>query len=397
MGTYSILYKELFSFSLEQLFYENNLCKKYLSEPRLDIEYIPTSECIDTMTRLDMVFRKNDFKAGFTVLARTLGKNMGGDHILRFSPRNNEKLSFLLGLNNPEIINFNNFPVKFASNDFFYFSNQVVDLAALRNNLHITINSAGVVGNNDITKKTLQTYRFHHTAEIVPGAAIIKHLLDGIEVEPKSIINKAGESDLVFDLLDLPPGKWQLLISGIQKDEFYYPGSAIPGNPIIVVIEISLSKALNSNYRAVEADFSLTAQRPFYKVKFINRETLWRYTITLQPNSPLSLEMASLNPPDKTDFKNRLNIVTNDSNITFTQTAASDTGFTFLSDNAVALKEKYFSSTISPPKNLSLTLKKYIGIPAKEASVKTDLPFPPNSIIDTINFPLVYSDVYLII
>jgi len=167
--------------------------------------------------------------------------------------------------------------------------------------------------------------------------------------------------------------------------------------PLFGVIEFSLSRSLNSNYRIAESDYSLTDERPYYKVRFINRETFWRYTIKLQPNSPLYLEMSALSPADKTDFKNRLNIVTNDTNVTFTPTSVTDTEFTFTTDNVVALKEKYVSSTTSPPKTLSLVLKKFVGIPAKEISVKDDLPFPSLSIIDTINYPLVYSDVFLII
>jgi len=398
MGNNNILYKELFSFSLEQLFYKNIYCKNYSTDPNPDLQYIPTNECIDTMNRFDMLFRKIDHRAGFTILARTLGKNLAGDHLMRFSPGNHEKLSFWLVLNNPEVINFNNFPKEFSNNEFFYFSNQVIDLAALRNNLHLTIDPSGVINSNDIFKKSSQNYCFHNTSEVAENTAIVRHVLTGIEIAPKYITNNSGESDLIFDLYDLPSGKCKLLINNIQKDVFFYLGPVALNLKVFGVIEISLSNILNSNYRIIEPDYSLTTERPYYKVRFLNRETIWRYTIKLQSNSPLSLEMGTLSPPDKLDFMNMLNIVTNDSNITFTASPVSDTEFKFLSDNKVALKEKYISSSSSPPKTLSLSLKKYVGIPAKEATVKTDLPFPSLSVIDTINYPpLVYSDVFLII
>jgi hypothetical protein len=396
MGSNIIKYNELFSFSLEQLFYKNIYCKNYTSEPKPDLEYIPTAECIDTMHRLDLVFRKTDHKAGFTILARTLGKNLSGDNLMRFSFANHEKLTFWLVLNNPEILNFNNFSPVFSNNEFFYFSNQVTDPAALRSNLHLTIDPLGVVGANDISKKSLPTYRFHHTAEVAENTAKVKHTLTSLELAPKFITNNSGESDLIFDLSLLPSGKCKLLINNIQKDEFYYTGSILPNMPLFGVIEISLSTALNSNYRIAEADYSLITDRPYYKVRFINRDTFWRYTFKLNQNSPLYIDMAALSPADKIDYLNRLKITTNDTNITFTQTSAGDTGFTFISDNAVAFKEKYISST-SSPKTLSLTLKKYVGIPVKEAAVKTDLPFPSLDLIDTLNFPLVYSDIFLII
>ena len=397
MGSNNIQYKELFSFSLEQLFYKNNYCKDYSLEPKLDIQYVPTVECNDTMNRLDLIFRKTDQKAGFTILARIMGENLSGDPLLRFSYGNHEKLAFWLVLNNPEVLNFNNLPAKFSKDDFFCFNNQVADPAALRSSLHMTVDPIGVVGINDISKISSQTYRFHHSSEVAENTSKVKHMLTGIEITPKYITNASGESDLIFDMSLLPSGKCKLLINNIQRDEFYYMGLSVPNTPLLGVIEFSLSRSLNSNYRIAEPDYSLTAQRPYYKVRLINRETFWRYTVKLQPNSPLYLEMAALSPADKTDFKNRLNIVTNDSNITFSAVPVTDTEFIFTSDNVVALKEKYISSSTLPPKTLSIALKKYIGIPAKEVSVKADLPFPSLNLVDTLNYPLVYSDVYLII
>jgi len=220
MGSNNIQYKELFSFSLEQLFYKNTFCKNYSSEPKTDIQYIPTAECIDTMMRFDLLFRKTDHKAGFTILARTMGKNLSGDNLMRFSFGNHEKLNFWLALNNPEILNFNNFPAKFSNDDFFYFSNQVIDPAALRSNLHMTIDPMGVIGANDISKKSTQNYRFHNTAEVAENTAKVKHILTGLEIAPKFITNNSGESDLIFDISLLPAGKCKLLINNIQKDEF---------------------------------------------------------------------------------------------------------------------------------------------------------------------------------
>jgi hypothetical protein len=397
MGNFTIKYTELFSFSLEQLFYENNYCKKYSSEPKTDLQYIPTEECIDTMNRLGLLFRKTDYKAGFTVYARTAGNNISGNYLIRNSPANYEKLTFWLILNNQAVINFNNLPAEISRGEFFYFSNQITDPSATRSNLHLTRDVTGVVGANDTSRKYNQNYRFHHTARVVENTAKVKHNLTGIEIDPKYIINIEGESDLIFDLYSLPLGKCKLLINNVQKDEFYYLGSAVLNSVVFGIIEISLSKTLGSNYRVIEPDFSLTAERPYYKVRFINRETFWRYTIKLQPNSPLYLEITSLSPTDKADFINTLNIVTNDTNITFSKTPVSDKEFVFLSDNVVALKEKYVSSTSSPPKSLKLTLKKYVGIPLKETTVKTDLPYPSLDFIDILNYPLVYSDIYLII
>ena len=111
------------------------------------------------------------------------------------------------------------------------------------------------------------------------------------------------------------------------------------------MIELLLSDTLASNYRVVESDRSLTKTRPTYSILFRNRKTFWRYTIHLQPNSPLSLEMNALTAPDKADFLSKLNIVSNDTAITFTQKSASDKDIVFVSDSDLALQEKYVSGS----------------------------------------------------
>ena len=122
---------------------------------------------------------------------------------------------------------------------------------------------------------------------------------------------------------------------------------------------------------SLNPDRSLTSDRPLYLISFINRETFWRYTIRLQNTSPLYLEMAALSPADKTDFINKLNIVSNDTTVTFSRITATDNEFVFVSDNELFLHEKYFSSTSLTHDPLTLTLKKYISDASREAAVKT--------------------------
>ena len=152
-----------------------------------------------------------------------------------------------------------------------------------------------------------------------------------------------------------------------------------------------------ANYRVIEADNSLIAARPFYTIEFINRQTFWRYSIHLQNNSPLFLEMAALSAADKAIFLNELNIVTNDTGITFTKTSSTDTAFEFVSDNAVALHEKYNSASDPSHAILGLSLKKYIGNAAKEAVVKINLPYPAPGNLNASVLPKIYSDIFLTI
>jgi hypothetical protein len=393
MDKVSFKYVELATVSVKQLYYVNGICKKYQIEPVLDFELIPTSECRELMKRLDLVFRSTDRSGGFIVLARVLGVNGSGDDILRFPPQASDKLSFWIKLNNPNVLNFDDLPTNSDSNSLYYFTNQQADALALRSNLHLTHAASVVSGVNDYITRSGANYRFHHTSEVAAGTAKIKHILSGMEIMPDAIVNQMGQSDLVFNLTVFPLGKCQLSIGGSVKDEFYYVGNT--PFQAFGVIELLLANTLGSNYRLVEPDRSLTKTRPAYVILFQNRKTHWRYTIHLQPNSPLFLEMAALTTLDKADFLNRLNFITNDTTITFTRTSASDTDIIFVSDSELALQEKYVSSTSMNHDPLSLTLKKYIGVMAKEADVRSDLSYPQTELIDASTPSVIYADIFL--
>jgi hypothetical protein len=391
-----IKYAELFSLSIQQLFYENKVCKKYTTTPEPDILLVPTDKCLSILKSLDLVYRNTSRNGGCIVLARVSQKNTAGNDVLRFKPDSSESLGFLMVTRNPDIVNFNDLPVQPATDRVYYFNNSIADAGALRNDLHLSLSAAGVDGLNDSIKLSNANYRFHHTAVVAAGTAKLIRVASGDSLMPVSVVNQGGQSDLTFNLSAMTAGKCRLIINNIVVDEFFYPGSTTGGS-LFGVVEISLSAALAANYRVVEADGSLTPDRPLYIIELINRQTFWRYRVHLQPNSPLYLEMASLNAADKTDFLNRLNILSNDTGITFTKTSFSDAGFEFLSDNAVALHEKYFSVTDPAHPPLNLTLKKYIGNAPKEAAVKSNLPYPPPGNLDTSVPPKIYSDIFLTI
>lgn len=393
MDKASFRYVELLTVSVKQLYYADGVCKNYQVEPILDFELVPTDECRVLMKRLDLVFRSTDRSGGFIILARVLGTNGGGDDILRFPPQASDKLSFWIKLNNPNALNFDELPTGNSLSGLYYFTNLQSDALALRSDLHLTTASSGVSGTSDYIAKTAANYRFHHSADVTVGTAVVKHILSGTEVMPDSIVNQSGQSDIAFNLSALPLGKCRLSIGGSVMDEFYYAGGL--AFQVFGVIELLLADTLGSNYRVVESDRSLTKTRPAYSVLFQNRKTYWRYTIHMQSNSPLFLEMSALTVVDKTDFLSKLNLISNDTTVTFTRTATSDTDIVFVSDSELALQEKYVSSTSLTHEPLSLTLKKYIGVMAKEAVVRSDLPYPQTGLIDATTSPVIYSDIFL--
>jgi hypothetical protein len=392
-----IKYAELLSLSLLQSFYQNRYCKKYTVTPEPDFLLIPTAECVATMKRLDHICREIPGTAGLTIFSRVHGKNAGGDNLLRFKPAAGDKLCFWIILKNPAAVNFNQLPVTMDNSRIFYFSNEITDAAAIRKNLHLTSNALGVDETADTVVRKNVSYQYHHGATVAAGTAVVKHALTGVEITPVTIVNQSASADLYFNLSALPQGNCKLFINHIEQEAFYYTGIGTP-QQVFGVIELLLANTLNANYRVVEADRSLTNDRPLYTIPFINRATRWRYTVALKTNSPLFIEMDALAPANRTDFINRLNIVSNDTAISFTQTSASPDGtsFQFVSNAAVALQEKYLSSSSITKDTLSLTLKKYIGI-AAEAAVKTDLQCPSTGGIDAISNPVIYSDILLTI
>lgn len=401
MNGIQIKYAELFRLSVEQLFYQNRFYKQNAVTPELDILIVPTDDCLSVMSRMNMVFKNTNINSGFIVLARVAGTNGAGNDLIKFPARKNDILSFLMILKNHDVINFNDLPVQYSPNKIYYFNNEVTDAAALRNNLHLSKNAAGVDGTNDSVKTSTENYRFHHTATVAQGTARVKHALSGQFVEPTLIVNQGGQSDLSFNLSTLPAGKCELLINNLLADEFYYL-ERYSTQAVFGIIELSLSDAIASNYRIIESDRSLTSERPLYLISFTNRETFWRYTIHLQNTSPLYLEIAALSTPaEKTDFINHLNIVTNDSTITFSRISNTDTEFVFVSDTEIFLHEKYLSSTSSTTHGsrivfdpLNITLKKYIS-DVNEAAVKSNLPYPSTNSINCSALPKIYSDIFL--
>lgn len=390
--TIQIKYSELFSFSIEQLFYKNLFCRDFQVTPIPDTEIVPLTDCLNVMKNKDLVFRKIETQGKFVVLGRVLGKNSSGNDLLRFPANTPDKLSFGIVLKNPALLAQNDLPIE-TSGKIYYFSNQVNDNSAPRNSLHLTTDPTGVTA-ADLLKISGSDYHYHHTSTLLPDTVIVRHQLSQKISVPTTIINQGGEADASFNLTFLPPGKCDLLIEGIVKETFYYSGtSLLPA--YFGIIEILLSSSVNSNYRVVESDRSLIPPNPYFKVVFKNRQTTWRYTFQLYPNSPLSLEIAGLNPADRQAFIDKINIISNDAAVTFKQTNVTNDTFVFESESALLLRE-FYDVPPGPNTPLQLKLEKNIGA-AGEAVVKDNLPYPPTQLIDATNPSTIYSDIFITI
>jgi hypothetical protein len=386
MDQLKITYKELLSLVIEQPFYKNKVCRAFDTTPLLDFSIQPTEETITLLQQMDLVMKKNEFKGGISVFAHVLGQNAGGNDLLRYKVKPGSKFVFTVTAQNTGLTSYNDIP-SIPADDVLYFNNNITDAAAPRTDLHLTLDAAGVKA-PDLIKRSGPAYSFHHSSAVLPGTAKVKHVVSGREIEPRSIVNAAGQSDISFDLSVFPSGQCELWINATKEDSFYYLSNS-PQN-LFAIVELFLSATLPANYRIIEADNSIPAQAAFYKMRLINRPTLWRYNIHLQPNSPLLLEVMSLPAAERADFVNLMSIVTNDATLGFTKLSASESDFVFVSDRLVSLQEKYFSaSAVTAP--LSLTLEKHVHGQLRP----TTLPYPSPASINTTNPASVYSDIFI--
>ena len=385
-----IKYTEFFTLSLEQLFYTNKTVKDTRIDPELDFEFIVLPESLHLLKRMNLLIRKTYGKPGIVVLAPVKEKNTAGDSLLRYPTKEVDKIGFGIVLKNSDVLNQNDLPLGSYSNKVFYFNNNINDTVAIRSSLHLSRESDGVKS-EDLLKTSGQNYKFHEPAIINSDGVELKHLASGKTFAAQSLVVTEGETDLFFSLTSLPTGKCELRVGGILKDAFYYVGKGL-AKPTFAIVEFLLSPVLESNYRIVEPDGSITQQRPRFVITFNNRKTIWRYTFQLHEGSPLFQELAALSDVDKTFFLAHLNIVSNDSGVTFKLKNTSERRLVFESENNLFLKEKYVSSSGA----LKLTLEKNLGLP-NQATVKNNLQFPLTKLVDTSIPSFVFSDIFLTI
>lgn len=386
-------YNPLFAVTVRQLYYDNKVLARYRSEPQPDFKIVPTAETLQIFRQMDLVFKPAPTTGGFAVYARVGEQTGGGVYPLRYKPAKYAKLSFWLVTAHPALLIFNDLPLQPGSGMYYYFSNRRTDNAAPRNDLHISVAAGGVKGANDLVRFNGSGYTYQSASVVNPGDASVIHRLSGASLEPKTIINDSAGSKLLFDLSAFKSGVCELIISGSTKEQFYYAPEP-PAANVFGLVEIDLSATVPANYRVVEPDLTLTPPAPVFSLEFPKRKTTWRYTVALTPNSPLYLEMAALSAPDKADFLNRLNVVTNDTAIKFKKGNVSDTAIEFVSLSPIALQEVYISGSSTEHDRLGLALKKYIGNPG-EATVKADLPYPPLTGVNNLQAPNIYSDIFL--
>src|SRR6476659_3237723 len=106
MNRSAFTYQELMSVTVDTEFYQNKMGTVLGNLTSNDLVLLPSEETIALMKQKDFLLRADPSRAGFTVFARVLGKNGGGDSLLRFPVSKENKLVFFVLLRNPQLFNF---------------------------------------------------------------------------------------------------------------------------------------------------------------------------------------------------------------------------------------------------------------------------------------------------
>lgn len=385
-------YKELFSLRIEQLFYNNKRTRDSKGIARPDIEIVPHPYCLTLFKKLNYIIKKDGDQSGITVMALLAGKNGSGHDLLRFIPDKEEKLTFVLILKNPDLLNCADIDLMQLKNQIYYFNNKISNPAAERNQLTISQNTQQV-DNNDLMNVSGSHYEYHTPGIVNADHLMLKHIASGKKLVPFQISTIEGNSHIYFNLQSSAPGIYELEIEGAIKEQFYFTGYNY-NSPVFGMVEIFLSDSLNTNYRVVENDHSITAERPQYIIRFKNRKTTWRYTFLIRQTSPVYQEIKGLSVTGKENFLNSIKIVSNNTGVRFKQRSATEKEIILTSEDPIGLQEDYTST--SGDGFLRLSLAKNAGKPNQQILLD-NIPYPSARLIDARDINHIYSDVFLTI
>lgn len=391
MGGPTLSYRQLAAVSVRQAFYVNGLFAATTSaDPAIDFQFIPSDDCLALMNRLNLLLRPDDRNSGFEVYAEVMGTTMGGLPLVRFYPKDTDRLTFWITAQNPHIVNFDNVSGSVITSGLYYLSNQ--RSGSPRTNAALTASPTGLSPTTDLMTLTRAEYRYHHPGSLTSADAVVTHLDTGMTIAPDSVVSSVSGSDVIFDLSPLPIGRIRLDILMVPTESRYYVGTNAPMT-IFGVVELSLSSALDANYRIIESDYSLTAVRPTYSVTIPNRPTRWRYHVSLTSTSALAREIAALAPAARPAFIAAIGLVSNDPTISFTATWNGESNAVFEANRDIGLQERYLVSTGGSGSRLNFSLNKNTVMGSGGTIVIDALPYPSPALVDTRTPSTSYSDI----
>ncbi len=310
----SIQYNPLFTLELLHKFYANGACIDFTIQPSAQTAFLLRGNNIIAKQY------QHELYTGIEV------NTTANPFIL---PAEGAQFTFFLQLNNPAFFNYTNLPASFPRNKIYYFTNRNInsnngksflsqptpynntknykpgDIAttpggvtfrAIRSNHNITpapgndwleIDANRYLSDNDILTllPSVSTYPFvvpQLTATIeVKGYNTIASDYSALVIS-KTISFIQAVNSFTLDLSSLQSGKYVLTVNGAEQ--MIYINDEIQKNKAFAVIDLYNDNTLPDDYRMFDGT---TLRSPFYSIFFLNRATIWKYTL-LSTNGTVS-------------------------------------------------------------------------------------------------------------
>lgn len=268
------IYKELFGFVIKNNFYKN---EKYRtsSDPFIveDFSIIPSENTKNAFNQFGLLLSKKI--NGFNLMAQVYESAPTVFSVSKKIDRKT-KLVFYLQLNNTGLLNFADVAFDKLAESKIYYCNNLGINADLRDSLRLS-SQAFVNSVDDLFDIKSSNYSYKHTGLVGNTAGKVIGIDNQDFVIAKTASQNNGVTDLQFDLNSLPEGRYKLEVSGSKKEEFYFAKNQ---ENVMAIVEIFFENT-QPNYQILEADYSITTDRPKYQLFFQRRKAFWRYILNM--------------------------------------------------------------------------------------------------------------------
>jgi hypothetical protein len=263
-----IKYKALFELEILHSYYQSGKCP--------DMGITPTDDCRSQLNSLGLLFLPTTYGA------KLFAKVTTGDIIKNPLPEG-LKLTFICWLKKRTFENFTKLNLGKEKTKHYYFNNLVNNLSS--DSLpHLVAD----LTNQEVTDADLSTFvsnvfSFTHNSN---AATLISKLefIDTGETFQQELNNNKNTFNFSYDLKKTPAGRAKFSVEGINQQVYVANTAEFAGS--FGVIEIFYKNSLPPAYQFQKGDLSIETK--FYKIKFVNRATKWRYRITRKYNRSIT-------------------------------------------------------------------------------------------------------------
>lgn len=259
-------YTELFSVEFIHDFYSGGICG--------DLRAEPAAATRDQLKSLGWILRRENGR--FTVLAEVSGADGNDRPLLKRPLRKDVKLIFSLYLDQPNLPNFSELPLRTSPGERYYFSNLNRRVEAGRNLMTSPESAPPYVSAADLTPMKGAFYSYRHTAAAAERTGELSWPDSGEQLV-QTLKNNDGRFDFSFRLDQLPQGRCIFRVNNVEKDRFY-AARELTGSGLFGIVEVMAGNAVPNDYRfVVNNGRSVRFRR--YSIVFARRTTFWRYIL----------------------------------------------------------------------------------------------------------------------